>query len=45
MKKFDVLVAGGGFAGTAASVAPGGKVKDVDINALREKLTASGALI
>lgn len=35
----------GEAAGIAASLAPGGKVKEVDIKALRERLTASGALI
>lgn len=35
----------GEAAGIAASLAPGGNVKEVDIKALRERLTASGALI
>lgn len=35
----------GEAAGIAASLAPGGKVKEVDIKALRERLMASGALI
>ena len=35
----------GEAAGIAASLAPGGKIKEVDISALRERLTASGALI
>ena len=35
----------GEAAGIAASLAPGGRVKEVDIKALRERLTASGALI
>lgn len=35
----------GEAAGIAASLAPDGKVKEVDIKALRERLTASGALI
>lgn len=35
----------GEAAGIAASLAPGGKVKEVDIKALREKLKTAGALI
>ena len=35
----------GEAAGTAAFLAPGGRVKEVDISALREKLKAAGAII